>query len=650
MCLSAFKTLLLLISVVQPALVLANTACPAEVPALVEAEPFSQTIFDYIVIGGGTAGVALSARLSEDPSLVVGLIEAGTTHFSDPVVDAAGNSPVGNSSYDWLFLSTPQVNAANQTISLPRLIPLTSLIRSSANGSVSRGKMLGGSSGINSMAWCRASSAEYDSWDSFAPNQGWTWSGLLPVMKKTETLSLLPRNPYPGISQQAAEKTLADLTHVDGFSGPINASHTPFYFETVPSLVKSLNGLGIETNPEPQGGNATGITDILLSFDPKHGTRSYSAVTYFCSHSQNPNYHVLLDAQATKILFSETDSGLTATGVQFISGNKTYIANATCEVILSAGTDQTPQLLELSGIGNSSILSAYDINPLVDLPGVGENFQEHPVVSVQFELIPDINTFDILRNNATFAAQQEALYAKNHTGLLTATDNTAAFVPLAKVVDAARLDDLLDIFDQSMQQGLQTGVQQQQAKFIRQWISEDSVGSVEIIGWSRGVIDPAANKSYVTLINALLHPLSRGSVHIASSDPLAPPAINPNFLAQEFDVQVLVDILKYAQKIGQTEPFASLVAAQTNPSMSAQTDDDLIAYIRSSVQGEDHHIGTAAMAPRELGGVVDGTLKVYGTTNLRVVDASIFPNHIGAHTQATVYAIAEKAADIIRSG
>ncbi|OSD07663.1 GMC oxidoreductase [Trametes coccinea BRFM310] len=605
--------------------------CACKPRTATSAAEFVQVPFDYIVVGGGTAGTALSARLAEDSQVTVGLIEAGEIHLNDPNIDVPANSGIGNPSYDWLFSSTPQAGLGGRVISVPR------------------GKMVGGSSGINGMAWGRASSVEYDAFSAFASSSNWSWSGLLPYMRKSETFCLVPNNSYPGISEEAAEKAQSDFQHVDGFSGPIVASHNSLVFDVVDQMVKSLNGNGVQTNVEPQAGNATGVTNTLLSINRTAGVRSYAATTYYCSHAHDLNYHVILNAQATRIHFRTSAHGLTAISVEFVVGGRTYVANARKEVILSTGSIQTPQLLELSGIGNSTILKKHGIETLIDMPQVGENLQEHTFVPVQWQLKQGVQTFDILRNNATFAAEQQALYNKTHGGLMAATDSLIAFLTLDEVVSPAEGKNLLDIFDTEAAAAL-SPLTKLQNMFRRQWFADSNAAVVELIQWTKGVIDPAVNESYAVILGGIVHPSSKGSVHINSSDPLAAPAIDLGLLTSEFDQQLLLQAIKFVQKLGTTQPFSNYVQTRTNPDPSAQSDEDLLAYIRGAASIGDHSIGTAPIAPQNQGGVVDHTLTVYGTSNLRVVDASVIPIHIAAHTQATVYAIAEMAADLIKQG
>ncbi|OBZ74350.1 Versicolorin B synthase [Grifola frondosa] len=209
---------------------------------------------------------------------------------------------------------------------------------------------------------------------------------------------------------------------------------------------------------------------------------------------------------------------------------------------------------------------------------------------------------------------------------------------------------LLETFDQEAEEVKPYSLQSVQYPIQRSWFENNGVASSELIQYSSSLIVSVPNASCITFFGGITHPASRGSVHIASSDPLSPPIIDPKFLSHDFDAQALLNILKFVQSIAQEPPLSEVVAAQVSPDVNNQSDDELVEYIRSTSANGDHLIGTAAMAAQELGGVVDSSLRVYGTRNLRVVDASIFPLHISAHIQATVYAIAEKAAAMIKAG
>jgi len=289
------------------------------------------------------------------------------------------------------------------------------------------------------------------------------------------------------------------------------------------------------------------------------------------------------------------------------------------------------------------LLKQLEIKSLIYLPGVGENHQEHIFSSLQFELQPGHLTFDAVRNNATFAAEQIALYNKTGGGIFGAADATLAFFPLSSFLNQSSISSLNQLFDSVAQQASPTELSKLQYPIQRDWVDTNSVPHIEIILWTKGVANLAANQSYVTLLTGLQHPTSRGTVHINSTDPLAAPVIDPRFLSNDFDSNSLLEAVKFAQRITRSSPLAGDIVNGTTSS-----DSELLNQIRENCSPGGHPIGTAAMAPRENGGVVDSKLKVYGTKNLRIVDASVVPLHFAAHLQSTVYAIAEKAAEMIK--
>ncbi|KAK7055259.1 hypothetical protein R3P38DRAFT_2846055 [Favolaschia claudopus] len=595
-------------------------ACQKAADASVTRDPslFTSVTYDYVVVGGGTAGMTLAARLAENPRVKVGVIEAGDFFLNDTIINTPSSSffALGNPTYDWMFATVPQESAGNREIALPRA------------------KLLGGSTGINLMAYNRASASEYDALNKFSGDSKWNWKSFVPFFQKSSTVAPTSDNT---LSSRATN------------TGPVHASYNSFLVEPVGKMVAAFNKLGISTNSDFLDGNGTGIYNSLVSVDREQGTRSYAS-SYLCGLPPKTNLHILLHAHAAKINFAKSGkTNVKATSVDIVVASKTYTVKASKDVIVSTGTDQTPHLLELSGIGNSAILSKFGIDTLIDLPAVGENFQEHLYTGVEWKLKPGVTTFDILQNNASFAAEQKALYDATGSGWFAGLDATIAFVPMQQLAadSADRVAALFKLLDDERKAAKPDSIQSLQLPIQQQWLQEGKVGQAEFILWSRGLINPQPNESYVFILGGASHPSSRGSVHLQSADPLAPPTIDPRFLSTEFDIQVMLDCIKHIFAVGKTSPFADMLDVQITPDPSVVSDEDLIEYIRGEAAGGHHHIGTAAMAPKSAGGVVDTHLRVYGTDNLRVVDASIIPVHIAAHLESTVYAIAEKAAAMI---
>ncbi|EIN08374.1 alcohol oxidase [Punctularia strigosozonata HHB-11173 SS5] len=609
-------------------------------PLVTDPEIFAAAEFDYVVIGGGTAGLVVASRLTEDPSIKVGVIEAGEWHKDDPKVNIPGlaGQTMGDPKYDWSFLSVPLSECEGRQAFIPRRV----------------GKGLGGSSMLNLLGLNRASAAEYDAIEQLG-NPGWNWQSFLKYMKKSETA--LPISASIPTHQAIPPPS----TELHGTSGPIVKAYYPPWWSSVQEpFFQTLESFGVAANAEPGNGHNLGASKSFATIDAK-GIRTYS-VNYLEPHLDRPNLSIITGAHATRVVLRKSDDGqsVLAEAVEFtVSGNQRRYTTkkVTREVVLSAGTYQTPQLLELSGIGNKQILEKFGIECLLDLPTVGENMQDHVYALSIHEIDPKHLTLEALSDPLELSHQQE-LYKTLQGMLASAIAVVFAYLPSQTFLSADELvtahqERLMSQGEQKLQD-IFPGLRKQ-LELQRKWLLDAAHANAELIPFPGFFPMPGhvaeAGKRYSSMVSALMHPFSRGSVHIASADPTVPPAIDPAYFTNPIDLQLLKAILKFTLKLYDTPPFSNLVKARVAPQLDskdeAAQDDVLEQHIKSTGGAVYHPIGTANMMPREDGGVVDPQLKVYGTANLRVVDASIIPIQISCHTQSIVYAIAERAVDII---
>jgi choline dehydrogenase-like flavoprotein len=400
-----------------------------------------------------------------------------------------------------------------------------------------------------------------------------------------------------------------------------------------------LNQLGLVTNSESLDGHPVGVSTQPNNVSPNY-TRSY-APEYL--KLTKDNLALKLETRVAKINFK----GKTATGVTLEDGT-TIVARK--EVILSAGSFQTPGLLELSGIGDETLLKRLGIPIVKNLPSVGENLSDHIRIQSSYQLKPEYPSFDVLKNT-TRAAIELAAYNAGQVSLYDYTASGYAYFPWNIVSNATAVE-----FRNLVQSD--TTLTSAVDKIKKSYFSPPqsaTVPQLEVIfsdGYTGLKGYPAANSSLFgigtfSLIGVVQHPLSKGYVHVSSRNISDKPAINPNYLSHPYDLQAAINLAKFMRKIASTEPLRDVWTEEYEPGQVVQTDEDWKKYALANTLSIYHPIGTAALLPEKDGGVVDSNLKVYGTQGLRVVDASIIPLLPSAHLQTLVYGIAEKAAEMI---
>ena len=509
-----------------------------------------------------------------------------------------------------------------------------------------RGKVIGGSSALNFLVWDRPTArAELDAWEELGAT-GWNWNLLYRTMKKSEKF-------YPPSSSQTQKMGFTPTASDYGRSGPIQVSYPLYISKQVSNWLTALKSLGIPTTTRMDGTNV-GAALQPGDINPANSTRSYSAAAYYWPNEGRKNLQVVSSALVDKIIFTSSRNGAqVASGVSYSINGQQYTIPVKREVIVSAGTVFTPSVLERSGIGKKSVLDAAGVKQLIDLP-VGENLQDHTYTMAAYEL-KDGNgpTLDSLRNNQTYATQQQAVYAANSrspASILTEVVPSITYITLKQLVGQSQVSALVNEADAYAKADTSpyNATLKKQVEFLKS--GANSIGQMELIGidgYFASNAPPTAGKNYVTFLAAQQHALSRGNIHITSSDPTVYPKVNANYFTADWDRKVSGAGAKWLRDIAATSAYGSYIEKEAVPG-AAVPDSGLEEYATTTgFTTEYHPIGTASCLPRNKGGVVNPKLMVYGTQNVRVVDASIAPLHVSAHIQGLVYGIAEAAAEII---
>jgi len=529
-----------------------------------------KTMLDYLIIGGGSAGCVLAARLSEDPAVRVALLEAGPRDDSVLIHCPAGLALLAKSGQsNWGFQTVPQAGLNGR------------------RGYQPRGKVLGGSSSVNAMIYTRGHRSDYDNWAAQG-NPGWGWSDVLPYFKRAEH-----------------NERGADAFH--GSGGPLNVMDLRSPNRHSPDFVAAANQAGFPPNPDFNGAEQEGVG--LYQVTHKNGERFSAAKAYLTPNLGRPNLQVITGAQATRILFE----GKRAVGVEYLQDGTLKQLRAAREVLLSAGALQSPQLLMLSGIGPAAHLRQQGIPPLHDLPGVGQHLQDHVDVVLVYDAPTLTDLFGLSFKGALNVLRGIGEWRRHRRGMLTTNFAEAGGFIRSQAGEA--IPDL-------------------QLHFV--------IG--KLVNHGRTTTTGHGYSCHV----CLLRPHSRGSVQLASPDPLAAPLIDPNFLAERDDMERLVRGFKLMRHILSQPALAGFGGRELATSAAARSDQEIEQYIRDHADTIYHPVGSCRMGPGPMD-VVDARLRVHGLQDLRVIDASIMPSLVGGNTNAPVIMIAEKAADLIRA-
>ncbi|KAI3322688.1 GMC oxidoreductase [Xylariaceae sp. AK1471] len=582
-------------------------------PPFVSATDFVARDFDYLIVGGGTAGLVVAARLSEDPDLTVGVLEAGPAALDEDAINEPGRflQTLG-SKYDWQFETVPQPGLGGRILAWPR------------------GKVLGGSSALNLMTWNRGCREDYDAWRNLG-NEGWGWDDLLPFFKKCEKFHL------PDEKTRIVNREYYDHQAI-GTNGPVSASYIKQYSATHQLCYDTLLSMGVTENVAHHSGSNVGVWTNPVSVNPENGKRSYAAPAYYAPNALRPNLVVLTEALVKEVVLSKVDDKWTATGVRFECAGRELTASALREVILSAGSVQSPQLLELSGVGSPEILADAGVEVKVCNLNVGENLQDHLMTVSVFEVDPSL----VVANKSASAT-------------------SFCYLPVSEASTKEGFEQIVNRI-----QALNTLSPRNDSVFKNRFDRDVKLGQFEYIfdlgNWNAQFQpDASEGKVYASMLQILQYPFSVGSLHIRpSSKSTSPttstisdkPVINPGYYSGphgEADLEIMTQCIQFTDSVCRSQPLAGIVRGRVYPPASIDTDEQLKEWVVQNTTTDWHPIGTCAMggAGGIETGVVDDRLRVYGVERLRVIDASIMPLQISAHLQATVYAIAEKGAYMI---
>ncbi|WP_211051373.1 GMC family oxidoreductase [Parasphingorhabdus halotolerans] len=528
--------------------------------------------FDYVIIGAGSAGCVLANRLSANPETSVALIEAGKrdTNFMIHMPRGYGKT-TAEPGESWHYFSQPEPFIENRQMLLPR------------------GKGLGGSSNINGMIYIRGQRADYDIWSQLGAT-GWGWDDVLPYFARSSTHAVERSGLYG--------------------DGPLWVEQTPERDTTSDAIIAAFNEIGVQTNPDFNGTEQDGVGYFHANI--KDGKRWSAAKAYLHPVMDRTNLTVFTEAHAEQITFE----GKRANGLRFRDKRGKQQISARHEVILSAGAYQSPQLLQLSGIGPARHLQSLGVEIIADRAQVGANLQDHLIPPMAWK----INRGAYSHNNE-LKAPKVVWHVLRY--LLTGRGPMAG--PAAEVGAFVKSDPALDRPD---------------IQFHCLPVSGDLEKA------SAGEKSQLQPHPGLSLAPYFLRPESRGSAMAGSPDPHVPPAIVHNYLQAREDQQVTVKAMKIARMVAATDILKNLIVEETDPGASAQSDEELLAFAQQYGMTGYHPVGTCRMGADE-NAVVDPQLRVKGVEGLRVIDASVMPRLISGNTHATTVMIAEKASDMI---